>query len=214
MRNLKARLCRESGSSMLLVLVFLMFSMFVGSALLSSAAANSARAAETEQNRQDFLRRRSAMLVLRELLADMPQLTIRDVTTASERTVTFSIPDEEISCMQGLLYEYAAARYAAEHFVAAGDMEFVNFSSAAAPESAGTVEIVVEYEDFSESIQADYALSGNGDLWIGLPGLQLTVSCTAGTGAPVTVTLDEESTTTVTTVIHWGDPVIGKGGTG
>ena len=60
MNNLKRTLRSSRGASMILALVFLMFSVFVGGSVLAVATANSARIQHQTDTQQQFLRQRSA----------------------------------------------------------------------------------------------------------------------------------------------------------
>ena len=215
MNRWKAALRDETGASMLLALIFLLVSLSLGGAVLSAAGANSARAAQMQRDQQQTLADRSAMVALSELVADMPQLTIRDVSGPNGRTVICAVPEGQYSNLQLQLLAYAAARYAGEGNVPFRDMKFEHFRPERGWESMeeqGTLEISLECEDRELSHQATYTLSGSGDLAIILASLRLELACTRATGAPVSVTLEGETATTRTTVIRWDAPVLTKGG--
>ena len=88
MKSIKKKLSSNSGASMLLALVFLMFCMFVGGSVLAAASANGSRAARQKENQQAYLSQRSASLLLADLLKgdenSAMQLTLRMLSRARE----------------------------------------------------------------------------------------------------------------------------------
>lgn len=86
MNRISHKLRSRSGASMIIALVFLLFCMFIGGAVLASASANGARAAKQTQQQQAYLDQRSAALLLADQLRLEPdfQLIIKDKTTVEE----------------------------------------------------------------------------------------------------------------------------------
>ena len=219
MKGKKTNFSREDGSSLILVLIYLLVCIFLSGAVLSAAGANHARAERMRRERQKLLLNRSAMMTLAELLTDTPSFTIREATWEDYHQVIAGIPEDapEPSCLQNLMYTYAAAQYALEHHISQEEMKFENFT----PDNlsgawTGTVELVITYhrdgELVEENLLVEYSLSGTGELVLSLSGMALRLDCYSATGQPVTVTLEGDTARTVTTVYCWDDPVLEKGG--
>lgn len=77
MNNLKRKLQSNRGASMILALVFLLFSVFVGGSVLAVATANSARIQHQTDTQQQFLRQRSAVRLMQDAMTDGTQPTVR-----------------------------------------------------------------------------------------------------------------------------------------
>lgn len=150
MNQISRKLRSKSGASLLIVLVFMMFCLFVGGSVLAAASANGYRVAHLS-DQQDFLNQRSAGLLLADEIdgtADVRvKLTIRDVSktetpvkilpgggtqadstrkTVQTRTVSFSAPfknGEEMTVMQRLMYETAVCRYLRDNSIRPGSSE-------------------------------------------------------------------------------------------
>lgn len=224
------------GKTMVLALVFLLAAMLLGAAVLAAATANANRAAQQRQENQCYIRNRSAMLLMAQLLQSTPesrlQLTIQDVTVSegdgAERTVTYQIQGEaryRKSILQKLLYGYAVNRYEEAHGWD-GERDYENFdftdganryfSPAGWENATGTFQIEANLPSGTELLEARYQFSENYDFCIVLEdangvAMHLTMGARCSTGSPVVITVDGRTITTVTTVIQWDDPVIGKG---
>ena len=103
MQSIKRKLSSQSGGSMLLALVFLLFCLFVGGSVLASATANGGRVNDLKASQQEYLTQRSAMLLMADMLesndgSDL-QLTIKEekISDGSTETVkvTFTIQDND-----------------------------------------------------------------------------------------------------------------------
>ena len=82
MKQIAGKLRSNSGASMVIALVFMMFCLFVGGSVLAAATANGSRV-EHLSDQQDYLDQRSAaMLIADELRANNAnnQLIVHDVT--------------------------------------------------------------------------------------------------------------------------------------
>lgn len=141
MNLIKRKLRSQSGASMLIAMVFMMFCVFIGGSVLVSATANAYRVAHLNEQ-QDFLNQRSAAL----LLSDRLQLekgqqfrlhvvdayrTTKEVnvgnggvvtetgTKAEERVITFQLitNDRDVTEMQRLMLETTVWRYLREKAV-------------------------------------------------------------------------------------------------
>lgn len=66
--KISAKLRQKCGSSMILVLVFLLFCTFVGGSVLAVASANSARVKHLSEEQQQFLSQRSAVLLMKDAM--------------------------------------------------------------------------------------------------------------------------------------------------
>lgn len=233
---MRDKLQDKSGKTLVLALVFLLGAMLLGAAVLGAATANADRAFRQQQENRCYLSQRSAMLLMAELLKSTPesqlQLTIRDVTVQEgdswERTVTYQIHGEtgyRKPLLQKLLYAYAVTRYERSHGIPDDsryeNFDFTdgsnrNFSPAGWDADAGTFQIAAALPGGEEILEAGYRFSEGYDVCMFLEdadgaAMHLTMDARFSTGAPVVLTLDGRTTTTLTTVIQWDDPVIGKG---
>lgn len=148
MNSIVNKLRSKSGASMLIAIVFMMFCLFVGGAVLAAASANGYRVKHLS-DQQDFLNQRSAC----QLLADeidgagtvKAKLTVSDIdirydpitvlangskvpdtsrSTILDHTITFSAQFTEtntMSAVQRIMYETAVLRYLAENEIDLGD---------------------------------------------------------------------------------------------
>lgn len=121
MQSIKRKLSSQSGGSMLLALVFLLFCLFVGGSVLASATANGGRVNDLKASQQEYLTQRSAMLLMADMLesndgSDL-QLTIKEekISDGSTETVkvTFTILDNDFtkSTLEKILYETVVKIY-------------------------------------------------------------------------------------------------------
>ena len=216
---MKHRLKNETGSAMVLALLFLLFCTLTGSALLASAAANGARSARQAQSQAEFLACRSGLLVIKGELteAGLPQLTIRDVTVRekkqSRRTVTYILQNCGDSMFSAYLISRAVSQYEAEK--GAPDeriREGFPFPAETAEEPAR--ELTMEWG--GDSVLCGLCtVSDDLTLTVELGGeetrLHLRMAAVTGTGAPVKLSANGVTTTTKTTVVRWENPVIEKG---
>lgn len=219
MKQKKNVLFREEGSSLILVLLYLLVCVFLSGAVLSAAGANHARAEQTCRDRQSLLLNRSTMLTLSELLSGTQNLTIREVTWEDYHQVIAGLPENtpEPNCLQNLLYTCAAEQYARERNIGLQNMKFENFTPEhLSGEAAGTVEVVLKYrragELLEEKLCVAYSVAESGELTLMLPGMILRMGCNTAQGHPVTVTIENETARTVTTVYCWDEPLLEKGG--
>lgn len=229
---MKTKLQSRSGKSMVLALIFLLFCLSLGGTLLAAAFANASRTAAQTETERCYVNQRSAMLLMADLLKSTPearcQLTVTEMETVTdagrERTLIYTIhgpTGRADTLLQKLLYLYAAGKYEKEHpgfdqrkFVYAKDM---NESWTA---EQGTLQILPDFsqEDGGEPepLEAEYRFSDGCDFVISLKnregaGLYLIMDAYWDRSEPVVTRVDGRTTTTVTTVICWDDPVIGKG---
>ena len=225
---MKIKLRSRSGKSMVLALIFLLFCLSLGGTVLASAFGNASRTAGQAEMEQCYVNQRSAMLLLADLLKGTPeskhQLTVEDIETVTEagreRTLIYTIhgpSGRAESLPQKLLYLYAAGKYEREHpgfderkFVYKKDLD-ENWTA-----SEGMLQILPDFPgDEAEPLEAAYRFSDDYDFTIVLKqgdvGLYLTMDAYWDRSEPVVTRVDGRTTTTVTTVICWEDPVIGKG---
>lgn len=140
MKQIAGKLRSNSGASMVIALVFMMFCLFVGGSVLAAATANGSRV-EHLSDQQDYLDQRSAaMLIADELRANNAnnQLIVHDVTQVVQkvvvgangvatptndppvtyRTITFQAPSTlKMSVLQRLMYETTVWRYLQQNSV-------------------------------------------------------------------------------------------------
>lgn len=126
MKSKKFKLQERSGSSMILALVFLLFSVFVGGSVLTAATVNADRI-KYESDQQEYLDERSSAYLIVDLLKcdprKLPQMTaITETVTKTNRVTgevkktvgtTIRIPDSDAAptAMQVMLYQSAVFRY-------------------------------------------------------------------------------------------------------
>lgn len=144
MKQIQNKLRSKSGASMLIALVFMLFCLFVGGAVLAAASVNGYRAAH-QSDQQDFLSQRSACLLLadeidgasglnrRLVVNDVYQEykpiiildgggTVEDNSRSPKkiRTITFTAPftsTAPMTVVQRVMYETAVCRYLEENSI-------------------------------------------------------------------------------------------------
>lgn len=142
MNLIQKKLRSQSGASLLIALMFMLFCLFVGGAVLVAASANGYRVAHLS-DQQDFLSQRSACLLLADEIdgsrGGQHKLTITDVTevyepktllpgggsvedpsrpTVTEHTLTFGAEftaANSMTTVQRIMYETAVCRYLLEN---------------------------------------------------------------------------------------------------
>lgn len=148
MNLITRKLRSQSGASMLIALVFMMFCLFVGGSVLAAASANGYRVKHLS-DQQDFLNQRSAALLLADEIdgtVDTPTLKVTDVvltetpkvllpggglandiytgrTKKETRTITFTAgftAAESMTAVQRLMFETAVCRYLNENNITLG----------------------------------------------------------------------------------------------
>lgn len=148
MNLISRKLRSNSGATMLIALVFMMFCLFVGGSVLASASANGYRVKHLS-DQQDFLNQRSAALLLSDeidgedgtgklqvtdvVLSETPKIllpgggvandTYTSRTTKATRTITFTADFSEakpMTAMQRLMFETAVCRYLKENGITIG----------------------------------------------------------------------------------------------
>ena len=149
------KLRSNSGASMILAMVFMLFCMFVGGTVLAAASANGYRVAHLSDQQQYLDERSAALLTAEELRANLGgagtnKLVINDVAytiqkitvgnggvpipvgdPSTSRTITFEAPNGIIMTpFQRLMYETTVLRYINENSVnlATDRIEFKNFN--------------------------------------------------------------------------------------
>ena len=142
MNLIQKKLRSQSGASLLIALMFMLFCLFVGGAVLVAASANGYRVAHLS-DQQDFLSQRSACLLLADEIdgnrGGQHKLTVTDVTevyqpltvlpgggrvedtsrpTVTEHTLTFGAgftAANSMTTVQRIMYETAVCRYLLEN---------------------------------------------------------------------------------------------------
>ena len=210
----------ETGSAMILALLFLLFCSLLGSALLASAWAGAGRVDRESQAQTDFLTCRSALMLLRADFSrnGQPQLTVRDVSVrenkTTTRTVTYTLQNCGNSLLAEYLVNYAITRY--ESDTGAPDVRYYeNFPFQPAVETDAAKDIALTISEGREltglcTVSKDFDLhirlkSGDGEL-------VLTMEAVQGKSDPVKLTAGGVRPPTKTTVIRWEDGIIEKGG--
>ena len=149
------KLRSQSGASMILALVFMLFCMFVGGTVLAAASANGYRVAHLSDQQQYLDERSAALLTAEELRANLGssgtnKLVINDVTftvqeievgnggvpipvgePTTSRSITFEAPNGIVMTpFQRLMYETTVLRYISENNVdlATVRVDFKNFT--------------------------------------------------------------------------------------
>lgn len=154
MNQISRKLRSQSGATMLIALMFMMFCLFVGGSVLASASANGYRVAHLS-DQQDFLNQRSAALLLADEIdgnGDTPTLRITDVvltetpkvllpgggvandtytvrTEIKTRSITFTADftaANPMTVVQKLMFETAVCRYLKENGVTAAQANDTN----------------------------------------------------------------------------------------
>lgn len=236
MLSIKRKLRSKNGASMLLAMVFMMFSLTIGGSVLASATANGSRIKAMTAEQQAYYSQRSAMFLMSDMLSYEKngvkkelQVTIRDVTEQTGNTVTrkvfFSAPcipevtggtTPNVPFLQKLLFDVVAAPYLAdENATVDNSCFFWQKQENYALESAqGTITIADNVNE--ETLSASYTIATTDDysmqIDFGADTSHVVLKLDGSIGqSQSTVTLDNTTTKSVTTVIHWSLPEIQKG---
>lgn len=222
MKCLKNKLKNRSGASMILALVFLMFCLCVGGAVLAASTANGSRATNQTFDEQSFLSQRSALGLMAEMLEQNTQgmhLEIRDeVLENGAHALTFTIPSEENSvknALQRVLYENAVDRYIADLQATVASVSYENFvfeNAGDGPYSVdravfqreGSIAITL-YDHESAQMETHTAVYSNPDSY------DLVIELGQGAQNGSNLLLRVSAIQVTATDIYWGDPVIEKG---
>lgn len=147
------KLRSNSGASMILAMVYMLFCMFIGGSVLAAASANGYRVAHLSDQQQYLDERSAALLTAEELRADLGSadthmLVINDVsytiqevevgnggvitpvgTATTSRIITFEAPSGIVMTpFQRLMYETAVLRYIEENEIPSTvQIRFKNF---------------------------------------------------------------------------------------
>ena len=220
MEKIREAIRDTSGSSMILALVFLLFCLFVGSSVLVAASANAGRWTEEFQTEQD---QRSGLILLKDLLADGLQITVRDVSIVQKSGEI----KETIRCfasggewkLEDLLYSWAVNDYEQELGVLV-DACYKNGKvwtrRTAYPDMAGEIRLQLDSQILEEprEITGSYRFLEDGTLEIRIDGpADLRLILPAGESADSfhQIAANGISTTTRTRVYYWEPAVIEKG---
>ena len=136
MNRISKKLRSQTGASMLIALLFLMFCLFVGGSVLAAAGDNGARAVRIS-DQQEFLSLRCAAGLMADELdggkaVDTLTLLVEDLllvpsgesVSGRQRIITFRAPfraGNPMTGMQRLLYETAVCRYLLEQDIPVED---------------------------------------------------------------------------------------------
>ena len=185
MKLISRKLRSNSGASMILALVFMLFCMFVGGTVLAAASANGYRVAHLSDQQQYLDERSAAFLTAEELrlsgsYASSHMLTVNDVeqvvqkvivgnggvvtpdpdsTAITSHIVTFIAPSDLVMTpFQRIMYETAVLRYIEDNAI-----------------DTTTVQIVLDnfVYDYNGS---DSSISSLSEFWCTGPSGNLTVS--------------------------------------
>lgn len=231
MLALKQKLRSKRGASMIMAMVFLLFSMLIGSSVLAAASANSTRIENRTETQQAYYSQRSAMRLMADMLTDEQgdelQITIRDITVQvgegePQRTVSFdssSLPAPDpsgavtVPFLQQILFEVVVSNYMDGG--AANDYGcFPWIQSGTFADAAGAIRIHDPKDE--DGLMAYYTIHNEDDFSVEIDfgdktsHLVLKMDGSVGAGNPRTVTVGETTTTTTTTVIRWSLPEIQK----
>lgn len=234
MLSIKRKLRSQRGASMLLAMVFLMFCLFIGGSVLAAATANGSRVEHLKNDQQDYLSQRSAMLLMADLLVgeggNELQVTITDsnVTSGEDtiQTVTFSCSNlgTQTNVMQQLLFntlitqEYPVREdttivcsklnisVPADNYASIGTLQIADPS--------GNV-LTARYkftEDYTLHMAIYYSQKNGEETPSSVePFFTLSLEGSINRGDSNTIKVGDTTTTTQTTVVRWGKPVVEKG---
>lgn len=226
MRKLVQMLREETGSSMILALVFLLFCLFTGGTVLAAASANAGR---FHQMTQAEWNHRSAMMLMAGMLGESEevslQLTIRDVTVtgkngSTKRTVRYLATGGE-TVLHELLIARAAADYEASFGIPDSRKLLLNGRERSFPDvsadASGAIALILDFSilEEPETLSLRYVFSEEGDFSVAMDAddsLVLTLACVAGKESSRTVVANGITSVVRTSVRYWEGPWIGKGG--
>lgn len=152
MKQISRKLRSNSGASMILALVFMLFCMFVGGTVLAAASANGYRVAHLSDQQQYLDERSAAFLTAEELRltrsnVSTHMLTINDVEQTVQKvivgnggvvtpdpssppftvhTITFAAPEGIVMTpFQRIMYETAVLRYISENEIDTNTVQII-----------------------------------------------------------------------------------------
>jgi len=234
MLSVKQKLHSKNGASMIMAMVFLMFCLLIGGSVLSMATANSSRIQNMAQDQQEYYSQRSAIMMMADMLTDENgkelQALVTEVRTGDAVTCTItssSFPESgEVPFLQKVLFETIVSQYLKKEGIAVrySDFTWIHSVSYVFAPTKGTLQITGILEDGSNrenltayyDIQAPDSDGGSKDYTFhvdfgeGTSHLVLDLDGSVTTGKPKTVTVGGVTTTTTSTVIRWGLPVVQK----
>lgn len=226
MKTIKNKLRSQSGASLLLALLFLLFCVLIGGTVLAAASANGFRVTRMQNKQQELEERSAALLVSDELDMGQKNFTVSIIETVEGGT-TKAIEVEvlggvELTPMQQLTVEMAVCKYLKDN---GGDPSLVTLKNFRVTKVA---DFWYQYgTNSSAALTGTVELSADGlvkrEIQLGLlkgkDNYDLSVDF--GEGSHVSVQMkaqydakDETGTTQRRTVtIWWEDPEIKKEGT-
>lgn len=220
MKCLKCKLKSRSGASMILAMVFLLFCLCVGGAVLAASFANGSRATSQAYDEQSFLSQRSALGLMAEMLEqNTPSLHLEiqdEVLENGSHKLTFTIPgngETVKNALQRVLYENAVHKYM--EGLTIDSVTYVNFKFENTGEGPyaieptlyqrqGTINITLQNSSGNQ-MQAHTAVYSNPESY----DLVIELGQDAQSGS--NLLLRVSATQVTATDIYWGEPVIEKG---
>lgn len=235
MKSIRKRLQSRTGASIIIAMAFFLIAFFVGSTVLAAATANGGRLKDMKAHRQEFLKERSAALLLKEQLQSAPQLTITNTeTTVTDYTtqptqvnVTTSVEingtyDAGCNDLQKVMYQAVMNQSVKEYKKNLGGAESmmtvklqgIDSSTDAMYPEKGKIAVNVN----GEPIDGEYSCSVNEKngkviaFQVKFSQVTLWVSVNATTGSKVLTSEGNTRHTAQEVNFYWSEPVIVKGG--
>lgn len=228
----KRKLSSKAGASMLLAMVFLMFCMFIGGSVLAAATANGSRVEHLKNDQQDYLSQRSAMLLMADMLTGQDgkelQVTITDskVTSATDtiHNVTFSAAN--LGTTTNSLQELLFYTIITQEYPDRDDIDKIMCSklnlSVIPSSNYSTIGTITITDPAGNKLTARYKFTADYTLNMAIyygedetkpvePLFTLSMNGSLNRSKPREVQIGDITTTTQTTVISWGIPVVEKG---
>ena len=112
---IKEKLQSQRGASMLMAMVFLLFSLLIGGSVLAAATANSSRIAHLVGDQQEYLSQRSALAVMADMLTPQTGETLK-ISFAGASQIAVDIPasnfrNGQMPVIQQILYDIVIDHY-------------------------------------------------------------------------------------------------------
>ena len=225
MKLLEKKIRSNTGATLIIAIVFMMFCIFIGGSILAAASANGARVEKAVSAEQEYLSLRSAALLLNEeLRAGNDKGTSLNIVN-DDGNVSYSLTNRRNN-LRELLYVCAARQYCEQQQALTGTsvtetnhIAFINLGSYYGPSNYPEVKMSGGYAcfDFSVQVKKDGGVMETVTARLQCaPDYTVYVLFSTDGGENFSSALHLKMKSNVIggagTAIIWNDPVIVKGG--
>ena len=221
MFKIMQKLRSRSGASMLLAMVFMMFCTFVGGTVLAAATANGNRVAQQIHDQQSYLNQRSALLVIADQLKGNSENGLQMTISVDHSKATVKQEDgtlKEIESESTPSIKYNVAVPTSFQTMLYDLVKSQKGYNPAMPLSESEPATITITDPGSNELIANYSMDNNYNFTVSFEqgGMSLYLEASVGNTETQRQVLNADGRVqtiiTKTTVIHWDDPVIKKGG--